>query len=98
MTEDEVKSGLVYLHKMMRTNIEIMIDMAGADVKNIDFKRKVMDEIQALAEVHILDLADIITDKSALIEVYMTMLAYGLYCSDKSIELYETSKSEEVKA
>ncbi len=98
MTEDEVKSGLVYLHKMMRTNIEIMIDMAGADVKNIDFKRKVMDEIQALVEVPILTIADIITDKPALFKIYMTILEYGLHCCSKTAELYETSKSEEVKA
>lgn len=97
MTGDEVKSGLEHLHKMMETNIETMIFMAGAEAKNTDFKRKVLDAFQALAEVYILDIADIITDNAALIKVYMTMLAYGLYCGYKSIELYETSKSEEVR-
>lgn len=98
MTVDEVKSDLVYLHKIMETNIETMIFMARVEAKNTDFERKVLDEIQALAEVHILGLADIIPDKPALIKVYMTILAYGLYCCGKSIELYEISKSEEVKA
>ena len=98
MTADEVKSGLEYLNEMMKTNIETMIKMAGANGKNIDFKRKVLNEIQTLAKDHILDLADVITDKSALIKVYMTTLSYGLCCGDKSIELYEASKSEEVKS
>ncbi len=96
MTVDEVKSKIEAMRSMVRMNIETMISMSKPDKENIELMRKFLDEIEALAEVHILKFADIITDNVAILNVYMTMLSYGLLCCDQAKEYYKASKSGEV--
>ena len=78
MTIDEIKTALNDIRQKVRTTLETI-----TDPEDMERRSKFLTKVEDLAESYSLDLAFIITDKFTLLNVYVSLLMYGIHCHDE---------------
>ncbi len=91
MTADEMKLSLEMIHNILNTNINVMAEVASqiaeVDNNNVDFKREMLKEIMSLTDNYVEKYASHSPTYPHFMETYMSILSFGLQCSEKTTEI-----------